>query len=90
MALVLPILRADLRMIERWVSPAEPPLAVPITALGGSADPRVPADELAGWRAGTTGRFATQVFAGDHFYLNGGRRAVTSAIRDALSAPPRA
>jgi medium-chain acyl-[acyl-carrier-protein] hydrolase len=84
LALVLPSLRADLRLLERWVSPDEPPLPVPLTALGGRGDARVSSDELALWRAHTSGPFAVQLFRGDHFYLQGEREALLASLRRAL------
>lgn len=67
--LLLPALRADLQAIETHRPPPRPPLAVPISALGGSDDPRATHDDLEAWRRETSGAFRTRVFAGDHFYL---------------------
>jgi medium-chain acyl-[acyl-carrier-protein] hydrolase len=82
--LVLPWVRADLQLLERWVSPAQPPLDCPITALGGRDDQRVPSEELLHWRVHAAGRFSVKLFAGDHFYVHAGRPAVTAAIVRAL------
>jgi medium-chain acyl-[acyl-carrier-protein] hydrolase len=73
---VLAILRADLRMLERF-RPAldRPPLACPIAAYAGDADPSVAAASLDGWRAHTAGAFALRRFTGDHFYHQGPSRA---------------
>jgi surfactin synthase thioesterase subunit len=87
LALALPSLRSDLRLLERWVSPEEPPLPLPLTALGGRNDPRVSADELALWRAHTSGAFTVQLFSGDHFYLLNEREALLASLRRALFRP---
>ena len=69
---VLTVLRADLRMLERF-RPAldRPPLPCPIAAYAGDADPSVDAGSLDGWRAHTTGAFTLRRFTGDHFYHQG-------------------
>jgi medium-chain acyl-[acyl-carrier-protein] hydrolase len=75
---LLAALRADLTVNERYSFRAEPPLGTAVTALGGTADPRVRESELAGWRTQTSGPFALRTFQGGHFYLS------EHAHRDAL------
>ncbi|HEX4458660.1 MAG TPA: alpha/beta fold hydrolase [Polyangia bacterium] len=87
--LVLPPLRADLQLLDAWRSPDEPPLDVPLTALGGRADARVSPEELALWRAHTRGPFALQLFDGGHFYLHGERPALLASLRRTLSVDGR-
>jgi len=70
LALFLPILRADLTMLERHQFANEAPLDVPMTALGGKGDARTPLGALEAWRPLTTGAFATRLFPGGHFYLH--------------------
>lgn len=70
MALMLPILRADLALVEGKTWDPNATVGVPIEALGGSDDPSVPADRLAGWSRLTTGAFNHRVFPGGHFYLS--------------------
>ena len=67
----LPILRADLTIAETAVYHPEPPLAVPLTALGGEEDSLVSQDELDLWRSQTSRNFEMVSFVGDHFYLYG-------------------
>lgn len=66
---VLTALRADLEVNERYVCRAEPPLGTPVTALGGTTDPRVNETQLAAWRTQTSGSFALHTYRGGHFYL---------------------
>jgi surfactin synthase thioesterase subunit len=68
-ALTMPALRADLALCESYQYRPEPPLEAPLTALGGTADGEVGLDELLAWRR-HGGRFAYQVFPGDHFYIH--------------------
>lgn len=71
MGLLLPALRADFAIGERYEHHPAEPLAADITALGGTDDPRAPEEALLGWREQTTGAFRTRLFSGgDHFYLN--------------------
>ncbi len=84
----LPILRADVELLETYVDAAPEPLGLPITALGGASDPAITAAMLAGWRDRTTAGFAQHEFPGDHFYIHAEREAVMAAIVDALSAAP--
>ena len=70
MALFLPIIRADLRLLERAVFRPEPPLALPISAFGGADDARADLAAMTGWRDLTAGGFDARKFPGGHFYLH--------------------
>jgi surfactin synthase thioesterase subunit len=67
--LVLPAIRADMRVYETYPYRDEEPLSCPITALGGSEDRVVNLNDSNGWRKETTGKFVCRQFAGDHFFL---------------------
>jgi surfactin synthase thioesterase subunit len=69
LAMVLPGVRNDFRVAETYRYAGTPPLTCPITALTGSADPRVTLAEVQAWRAHTTSEFDVRVFPGGHFYL---------------------
>ncbi len=69
MQVVLPLLRADFELIQTYAYTDEPPLSIPLTALGGLADVDISRENLAGWRAETTGPFSLRMLPGDHFYL---------------------
>jgi medium-chain acyl-[acyl-carrier-protein] hydrolase len=84
MRLFLPSLRADFALNECYAPLPGPPLDVPLTALGGLADPEVDPDELRAWGECTTGPFRALLFEGDHFYLKGARNEVLAEIRTAL------
>lgn len=85
MSLVLPSLRADMSVIETYEYRAEPPLELPVTVFGGTADMIVPPSELAGWRNQSSQEFRLQLFPGDHFFLHGAARSLLGAIADALT-----
>jgi pyochelin biosynthesis protein PchC len=67
--MILPVLRADYRVIETYRFDGGPPLSIPIHGYIGDADPRVTVDEVRAWEAHTAATFELRVFAGGHFYL---------------------
>jgi medium-chain acyl-[acyl-carrier-protein] hydrolase len=69
MQTVLPTLRRDLELVERYRYRAEPPLTCPVTCLAGVLDERVTGAELDAWRRHTKGAFGLRLFPGAHFYL---------------------
>ncbi len=84
--LTLPTLRADARLYRNYVYQPEPPLAIPIAAYGGAADPNVRPEQIDGWREQTTVSFIRREFAGGHFYLQSDADAVLVALRGDLEA----
>lgn len=68
--LILPALRADYALIERWQPDAVQPLACPIAAFVGRDDPELSEPQAQGWAAWTTARFSLDCFDGGHFYFS--------------------
>jgi medium-chain acyl-[acyl-carrier-protein] hydrolase len=85
MAYFLPIFRADFALSETAPSVQEPPLACPITALGGVSDDRAPLDELDAWQAQTTAGFEREVFPGGHFFLQSDRDLLLASLSRRLA-----
>lgn len=81
---VLPTLRADFAMSEEYKFRPSPPLACPILALGGTADPWVSEQELLAWKAHTASDTWFEMFPDDHFFVNSQRAAVLARIRQAI------
>jgi surfactin synthase thioesterase subunit len=67
--LVLPALRADLELGERYEHERRPPLACPIFSYGGAEDRLLDLDELVAWHDHTRARFEHRLMSGGHFYL---------------------
>ncbi|GIJ11090.1 thioesterase II family protein [Micromonospora andamanensis] len=67
--LVLPMIRADYRLIERYRCGPPVPLAIPITALIGRADPEVDENEARAWESWTLSGFELHTVDGGHFHL---------------------
>jgi medium-chain acyl-[acyl-carrier-protein] hydrolase len=73
MEIVLPILRADFQVSERFDSERRDliePISVPLLALGAHNDPWLNQTNIGAWRDYTSGTFSTQWFEGGHFYIN--------------------
>ena len=84
MAMLLPIVRADLAVNEVEDHRPEAPLACPIVAFGGSHDERCSRDELEGWRDHTRGGFTFEIFPGGHFFVHAAGRELLAALARAL------
>lgn len=83
--LVVPTLRADLRLYEAYIHAAAEPLTCPIAAFGGDRDLLVRKDELEGWRQHTTAAAHVHIYPGNHFYLQTSRDAVLRQLSDHLT-----
>ncbi|MFE7616020.1 thioesterase II family protein [Streptomyces sp. NPDC057496] len=68
-AFLLPYLRADFELFQRYTYLPGPPLSCEVLAVHGDDDPHVPAARGALWRDVTTGPFAHAVLPGGHFYF---------------------
>ena len=80
LALLLPTLRADIRAIELYTPSRPRKVQCPVHVYGGSED-RYPAPaQLPGWQRVADREVRVRLFAGDHFYLNTQRDALTADI----------
>lgn len=85
----LPVLRADMRLAERYVRANGPRLDCPIIALSGTRDPLVSRTGVATWRQETTATCHLIEVDGDHFclqtkgYLDRLRRAIVEHLAGA-------
>jgi medium-chain acyl-[acyl-carrier-protein] hydrolase len=84
--LFLPMMRADTTVLDTYVYQEEPPLALPISVYGGSADSSVHDGELEGWGEQTQARFRLKIFEGDHFFLRGAQAQVVQTLNDELGS----
>ena len=85
MAYFLPILRADIGLVEAEPYVDEPPLGCPITALGGVSDHKASRDELDAWQAQTSASFACETFPGGHFFIQTARAAFLASLSRGLA-----
>lgn len=83
--LALQLLRADLRLLERWRAPTERRLKnAAVAALYGGVDPWVDAAAASGWAALTEGRFELRRFDGGHHFLLERAQAVAGWLEQRL------
>lgn len=84
---LLPMIRADFAMIERYRCRPGPLLSCPISAWCGDGDPEVPLAAMRPWAEQTSGGFRLVALPGGHFFLTGNQaeivRAVHASIKEA-------
>jgi medium-chain acyl-[acyl-carrier-protein] hydrolase len=79
--LLLPMLRADFAVYERYQYQDAPPITCPITMLGGQDDLLVPPEMLTPWAQHTMQSGGAHFFKGGHFYLQEQQTAVWQIIQ---------
>jgi surfactin synthase thioesterase subunit len=84
MALMEPVIRADLLAAEQYHPPAREALPYDITVLAATSDQAISADSLQAWRDHTTGTFQIKWFAGQHFFVTKNGTAVVEYLAEML------
>jgi medium-chain acyl-[acyl-carrier-protein] hydrolase len=84
MQLMMPALRADFTLIERYLPPPKCRIDVDITAFAGTRDNTVPVSSIAAWQAVTSRSFQLQLVEGGHFFLNEALPRIAAAILNRL------
>ena len=87
--LFLPILRADLKVVETYTHRAAPALKTAVCALAGEDDSSVSDAGLATWKNLTGDEFSCKRLPGDHFYHFGGGQGELLRIIETRLASPR-
>ena len=85
MQMTLPLLRADFEACQTYEYSDEPPLACPLTAIGGLQDKGLSRTDLEGWGEQTTSTFTVQMISGDHLFLNTAQIWVLSMLSKSLA-----
>ncbi|GAA3495600.1 alpha/beta fold hydrolase [Streptomyces prasinosporus] len=88
--LLLPVLRADYRLIETYRRERPTVLRAPVVAYLGDRDPGVSRSGIDGWAELTDGGFTVRSFPGDHFYLAPREAELTADIARRLTRLPAA
>lgn len=83
--LFLPLLRADLEMVETHEYRPSERLSCPISIYGGSQDTDVLLADLHAWREHTSGAFKVRLFPGDHFFIHSANAEFLQVFRDDIS-----
>lgn len=84
-AFALPLLRADLQIIETFDPAPRTPLRCPLTAVVGTDDPDAPPSCLATWEQETTAAFHARTIDGGHYLLEDRPAETLDVVRDVLS-----
>ena len=82
--MILLTLRADVALTETYSYYPEPPLACPITAMGGATDPSVNHLQLNAWQLHTTAAFNLFLFRGNHSYIHTETQSLFQTIQSQL------
>jgi surfactin synthase thioesterase subunit len=84
MRIMLPYIRADFMVCEKYVYMPAAPLSCPITAVGGLQDTELTTERLAGWRHETSGHFSLRMVPGNHFFLHTAQPLILQTIARTL------
>ena len=83
--LILPPLRADLRLLDRYRPSTLTRLPAPITAFGGDDDETCPVEDLHAWVEATSVGLDVEIFPGGHHYLREREQVVVAAVAARLA-----
>jgi surfactin synthase thioesterase subunit len=87
--MILPAVRADFSVKETYAHRPAEPLAVPLTVIASTADPRADLALQHAWREHTTGAFELHTLVGGHFAVFEQEFRTHRFIADALSTLER-
>ena len=76
----IPIIKADLEMVETYAYTDDALLEMPVSCYGGLHDQTVTRSDLNAWRFQTQNRFRCEQFDGGHFYFQQNRPLLPHAI----------
>lgn len=83
MRMVLPILKADLGIMESFpLSGGCTPVSIPMTVFGGTEDDMVPPEEIAQWKSYTTSSYTQVILPGGHYFLHTEHDALLQHVND--------
>lgn len=84
--MMLPMIRADVELLQTYEYLADAPLDSPITVFGGLQDQVTKLAGLMGWRNQTTAQSILHLLPGDHFFINSHQQAFLELLSDELNA----
>lgn len=83
--LFLPVLRADLEMVETYQDAGGDIFDFPVTGFGGTEDSEISREDLEPWRNQTSKSFDLHMIEGGHFFINSARPEILRIISGHLS-----
>lgn len=69
LSLMLPVIKADYELNNGYIYRPKPPLATPITAIGGRADPYTTGEHILAWSEQSVLPLDTHFCPGDHYFM---------------------
>jgi surfactin synthase thioesterase subunit len=84
MNVMLPVLRADFAVCEKYSYRQDHPLFCGLTVFGGRDDPHVPPADLEDWRMETAAECEVRLFQGGHFFIRTAAAEVLEAVSNAV------
>jgi medium-chain acyl-[acyl-carrier-protein] hydrolase len=81
---LLPVLRSDFTLWERYEHPPGPPLPCPVTTVRGRDDPLVTAESTSAWQEWTSVGVTEVVVDGGHYFINGISEGAARSLAGAL------
>jgi len=86
MEVFLPILRADIAVVESYEFKEDEPLNCPMTVSAGIGDVSTTYDQLLAWARHTRAGFTAQLFPGGHFYSESPLlRSISATLTELIS-----
>ena len=82
---IMPVLRADLALLENYQYQAEPPFAVPLTIIGGLEDRSASPEGLRRWSQHAQAPIKLRLIPGGHFYLRPPPTELIEILREDLA-----
>lgn len=86
LAVLLPIVRADFALLDRYVGRNDSRLECPITAFAGNADPEVKLANVRAWKQHTSAGFKVVTFDEGHFFLEERQSEVLAVVVEQLTS----
>jgi medium-chain acyl-[acyl-carrier-protein] hydrolase len=85
LSVLLPTLRADVKLCETYVYKRAEPLACPITAYGGVEDTKANPAQIRAWKEHTKTRFQCVLFPSGHFYFQNAQQRFFRVLSSEIS-----
>lgn len=86
LAMTLPALKADFRLVDTYAFAPAPALACPAVVLGGDEDIATPEPSLHAWRELVSGPVSVEIWPGGHFFVREQEARLLALLKRVLPA----
>ncbi len=80
MGLFLPIIKADISIIDNYKYRGNDPLDCDITTIGGREDPTVSLEDIYPWKSHTIRKYTHHTLTGDHFFIRSNKEKLLGIV----------